>query len=212
VLAVGLALLAPFPIRSSLLGQSRETLCWRYGLDLMASCPRNSVLFAEEDRDYFTLHYFHDIEGMRTDLTAVTTFLWQEPWGVAASALKHPEWRLDPMPQNAPWDRLLVNVRKTIAYNLDRRPVLLSYSPRFIVRVALGKDSPWGAANCGLAARIARKGSPRPPVSPELRKRLADGAAWGFPGEIFPTQRALRQVYDIAYGDAVESRASRNNP
>jgi len=108
---------ASWPGRWDRLDQSRLTDSYRYGVDLLASAPRGSLLFAEEDRDYFAAYFLQGVEGKRPDLSLVTPFLWQESWGVAQSARLHPDWGLSILPDAAPWDRVGFNIRRAIQTN-----------------------------------------------------------------------------------------------
>jgi hypothetical protein len=178
--------------------QSRDTLAWRYGLDLLSSCPRNTVLFAEEDSDFFTAGYFQAIEGKRPDLDVVTTFLWQEEWGVARWKRAHGDWNLETHPGAAPWERAGDNIRRAIGALKGKRPLRISFFPRFVKVHALTEPTPWKATPYGLTSALEPKSSPAPQAPRLLLERLHCGAVRGTGGKNLPYQIHLIALYGQA--------------
>ncbi len=179
--------------------QSRETLAWRYGLDLMASCPRNAVLFAEEDSDYFTAGYFQGIGRRRPDLDVVTTFLWQEEWGVARWKQAHGNWNLETHEGAAPWDRVGDNIRRAMGALKGKRPLRASISTRFVARHALSEPTPWKGTPYGLTLALEPKTSPAPAAPRVLRERLEAGAEWAESANRLPFHDRLKAVYELSF-------------
>jgi hypothetical protein len=110
-------------------GPRFSTLRYDYGVNLLLSAPKDSILFAESDEDHFTLYYLQQALGKRPDVRMVPTFLLFEPWGVDGFARRFPELGLSgssAYPQD-PIGRMSAASAGIFLRNKDRTPITFTY-------------------------------------------------------------------------------------
>jgi hypothetical protein len=149
VLSLGLfgasCLLLPFPAflaAHQRVNQEKQMICYDYGLNLLKSAPRGSVLFAEGDEDYFPLYYFQNVEGLRADVKMMPSFILFETWGVQQIQRLYPSLGLtaSARPFSGHFDRIGFSLGQIIEKNINRVPCMFSLMDGAFHRYFLSKN------------------------------------------------------------------------
>jgi hypothetical protein len=107
----------------------RQVLRYDYGANLLKSVPRNGVLFAEEDEDYFPVFYLQALEHRRPDVRMIPSFTLFEPWGVRQVERLHPGLGLTASLVRFPdhFARIIYASSEIVVKSRGRRAVCFSY-------------------------------------------------------------------------------------
>jgi hypothetical protein len=76
------------------LDASRDTRAEDFGRRLIASAPRDALVFTDTDQETFTLWYFHYALGYRPDLVVIATGLLDFEWYQDTLAAAYPDLTL----------------------------------------------------------------------------------------------------------------------
>jgi hypothetical protein len=131
ILFVLVVLAVPFRLLTSNFpknDQEKQLARYDYGENLLKSAPRNSVLFAEADEDYFPLYYFQNVERKRSDIVMIPSFTLFETWGVEQVERKHPELGLTASALDFPdhFARVIYSFSQIVRNNRDKRACAFS--------------------------------------------------------------------------------------
>ncbi|HVZ80201.1 MAG TPA: DUF2723 domain-containing protein [bacterium] len=112
-----------------LMNETKQTLRYDYGTNLLRSLPKASLFFAEGDEDYFPLYYLQLVEGRRPDVRMIPSFTLFETWGWDQLERSHPELGLgsrEGVPDD-PYHRIETALGRLVSKGRDRIPIGYSY-------------------------------------------------------------------------------------
>ena len=115
----------------SMSDEQNQMLRYDYGENLLKSAPRNAILFAEGDEDYFPLDYFQIVEHQRPDVRVIPPFTLFETWGVSELEDSHPELGLTASSVDFPdhFARIIYSLSEIVVKNRDKNVLVFSYLP-----------------------------------------------------------------------------------
>ncbi len=177
VLAFSAIPLYLFSVNAVPLDEQNQVLRYDYGKNLLKSSPRNTVLFAEGDEDYFPLYYFQEVEKCRPDVKMIPSFTLFETWGVDQMERLHPELGLTASSLVFPdhFARIIYALSEIVVKNRDAEACAFSYLDGAFHRYYLSRNPSLLIRKSGIVLELARPAlSPNPTLAlNELRLRHA---------------------------------------
>ncbi len=178
--------------------QAKDILAYDYGVNLLKSAPRHSVLFAEGDPDYFSLYYLQQVEHLRPDVRMIPAFTLFEPWGAAQVERLYPGLGLTASPRDFPdhFARIIYASSEIVVKSRGKNPVGFTYFDGAFHRYYLARHPSLRFRKSGAVLLLDDPSFPAPPLLPLPGLRLRDFTDG--PSEGDPSLRGIGAAYRAA--------------
>ncbi len=132
--------------------QSGNTLLYDFGMDILNSTDKDSLLISKGDMMFFSILYLQEVENKRTDVKMIHQPLLSAEWYVNYLRKKHPEIKI-PFSKIGKDEDLMRKIRELVGANIEERsvyypvienikrfkPDYFSLPREFVVQVIKGK-------------------------------------------------------------------------